>query len=346
MNELIKAEILWTRKCLNQCSACAMATGRENTMSIREWQNGILNLQGLGCKFIAFYGAEPLAEFQKLAPVVGYAEERGIHTTIITSGMVPHFFETLKYLHDHGARSLSMSYDIVPYDKFSKQKTYRAKAGLKFFQSLGCRDVAAIVTLTRENFMFLPDTIDMFSKEGIWTFFDVIHADRGQPGSKCKNFDGIDQLMFREDDLPDFKVVVEEVLRMKQEGKMCHASPLFLKLLTEGPAPKLLHYNWNCAVENAFPAWVTVDSDGVVYPCDDFCPPHQTKIKLYNLHDNWGIFADYWTYKVANCCPGCAWNTHIDAIAIKQGQLPLAGYIHGMEDKNEGQKDSIILGRD
>ena len=64
--QIVKAEILWTRKCPLSCPYCSMANGRSNDLSIDQWKKGFDNLKQLGCGFAAFYGAEPLADFNKL----------------------------------------------------------------------------------------------------------------------------------------------------------------------------------------------------------------------------------------------------------------------------------------
>jgi len=308
-----------------------MATGKKNTVSLEQWKLGMHQLKQLDCSFAAFYGAEPLADFDKLPEVINYAELLGIKTTVITSGFVKNTAKKLRTLYDFGLRSLTVSYDMISLDMSSRVKTRLALNTIERFRSFGdVRDVAVVATLTKKNFKYLPETIKEMSEKGIWTFFDLIHADRKQPGSKVKNTE-ID-LMFSSDDLRELAEVLNEVIDMKKRGYLCHASEIFMKHIIDSQNDI---YNWNCAnadVFDAFPSWVTVDCDGIVYPCDDFQPKlKHAPVHIWELADKWNYWNDMWFSYVLCDCPGCCWNTHIDAHAIKNGLLPLTDYIHGVK---------------
>lgn len=328
--QIVKAEILWTRECKQKCPYCAMATGRNNIQSLERWIRGIDNLKELGCEFIAFYGAEPLQDFHCLDLVVGYAEMKGIKTTVITSGLAPSTDDKIDRLYRAGLRSLTMSYDMTPISKKSWPKSQGAIARLEDFrQRPYVRDVAAVVTLTSRNYIYLPDTIEELSAKNIWTFFDFIHCDRGNPGTKCRNYNGIDDLMFSENDLHFLLPILEEVLRMKQTGYLCHTSEAFINMIRENDGERLFNYDWNCAEHECFPSWVTIDCDGTVFPCDDFQPKVPNfRIHMTELAKRWDEFCTVWGEAVRDLCEGCLWNTHIDAHLIKQGSLPLSDYVH------------------
>ena len=334
---IVKAEILWSRKCLLKCSYCAMADNRDNVIVLEGWKKGFDNLKKLGCSFAAFYGAEPLEEFEKLPKIIEYSEDIGIHTTVITSSITNELNYKLKTLYAYGLRSITTSYDMVSLDTSSSIKSSKALKTIETFRSFGeVRDVAVVATLTRKNFHLLPETIEQMSSKGIWTFFDLIHFSRGQAGSKVRNTEITFDNIFQKDDFKALANVLREVISMKKRGYLCHASEIFLnKIIDEHD--KI--YEWDCSKEESFPAWVTIDCDGTVYPCDDFQPKmytapnrkekHIPETKMWNLYDDWNKFCSIWKKVVKNNCPGCCWNTHIDACAIKDGKLPLTDYIHG-----------------
>jgi MoaA/NifB/PqqE/SkfB family radical SAM enzyme len=250
-----------------------------------------------------------------------------MRTTVITSGLSKNIYSKLETLYDCNLRSLTTSYDMVSLDSSSDTKSNLALKTIDMFRSFGpVRDVAVVATLTKKNYKELPETIKKMSDNNIWTFFDLIHADRGQPGSKVKNTN-LD-LMFSPDDFKRLFDVLHFVLHLKKDGYLCHASEIFINKIIEQQSNV---YTWNCAKEDNFPAWVTVDCDGTVYPCDDFNFPMDEFFPVWQIYDKWKEFSSVWQKNILDKCPGCCWNTHIDAHAIKRNELPLTDYIHGTE---------------
>jgi MoaA/NifB/PqqE/SkfB family radical SAM enzyme len=308
-----------------------MADGRANSLSVDEWKEGIIQLDALGCKFIAFYGAEPLYNSpENLAEVVGFAEFLGIHTTVITSGVVPHSDKLIKMLYDKGAKSLSVSYDILACDKNAIAKTNKALPLLRLFKSFGpVRDVAAIATIGEHKFLMMPKAIEQLTKEGIWFFFDILHPDRHQPGSKCSG-SGEPYLIKSWD---KFAKTLDHLLEMKECGYLCHTSFEFMRFIkskVEAKHPQMFTC-WNCADEELFPGLVTVDSDGLVYPCDDFQPriyKEVSPIIITNIYYKFEKFTELWRPIIKQLCPGCLWNTHFDTFRILEGGVPFSDYVH------------------
>ena len=326
--KIVKAEMLWTRQCPLRCEYCNMVDGRSNSQPVEFWIQTASALANLGCGFAAFYGAEPLVEdIDKLGMTIHAFEENGIKTTVITSGCVPNFDEKLDTLYKYGLRSLSMSYDIVPLGKSSKAKSDKAIEALcNWLKRDNIRDAAAIATLTRTNFRELPNSICKLSEMGIWTFFDMIHTDRGQIGCKVKDTSETRELLFKEEDMLDLKQVLIQVSKLKTKGYKCHSSNQFLDLVCRSNFRHLKNYDWNCGRHASFPAWITIDCDGKVYPCDDYQP---LSIWYSNgIDKNFDDFSGWMKKKVLKQCPGCLWNTHYDAHMIKEGQLPFCNYVH------------------
>lgn len=330
MRQLVKAEILFSRKCNLKCSYCSMVTRRENTLSVDDWKKGMDQLKKLGCGFAAFYGAEVLLEFDKLIEVLPYAESIGIDTTIITNGTLPKTEEMLEKLYLAGASSLSMSYDPIPIDKSSQIKSDKAIELLTWFKNLGksVRDVAAIATLTKENYSKLPEMVYEMSSMGIWTFYDIYHFDRDQPGSKTASLEP--RFAFNTDeDRRRLLTVLHSVNEMRKQGYLVHTNEHYLNVLGKQNCQTLKDYNWNCSDYEVFPSWVTVDCDGVVYPCDDFQPEVAGGFKVTELYTEWFAFKKKMKFLTKALCPGCAWNTHIGAHAIKAGLEDINDYVHG-----------------
>lgn len=323
--EIIKAEVLFSRQCPLSCSYCAMKSDKQNNRSIAEWCDGMMNLKALGCEFVAFYGAEPLTEYLKLREVIAYTENTlGMDTTIITSGAVPDFYDKLLDLNSCGARSLSMSYDPAPIDNSSKIKSDLAIEALQFFKKLpNCRDVAAIATLTSQNFRVFPTMVKEMTELGIWSFFDFIHTDRGFTGSKCSTV--AKERLISKRDFGELAYMLLELLALKKEGMLCHTTEHFIDTMKD----LMIHgdiYKWSCKFQD--PSWVTIDCDGKVYPCDDFTGVH-TPIDMTYLFAKWEDFCDERTLAVTKENCRCCWNTHIDAHGIASGKVDISNYVHG-----------------
>jgi len=315
--KIVKAEILFSRKCNLKCSYCAMADGRENTLSVPKWIKGMHQLKDLGCQLIVFYGAEPLLEFEKLIEVLPYVENTlNIPTTIITNGSLVGTKSMLLRLYKEGAKSLSMSYDPAPIDIASEQKSSKAIDTLTWFKNLGenVRDVAAIATLTSQNYKLLPAMIKRMSNLGIWTFYDLYHFDRKQPGSKTSKIDY--DLCFTSLDTNALVSVLTEVNDMKKRGYLVHMNQHYFDIIK---AVNTSYYKWNCADFDEYPSWLTIDCDGSVYPCDDFQPKISKKFQVTQIVKNWEKFKKQTKSVTKETCPGCLWNTHISSHAIKSG---------------------------
>jgi len=323
--KIVKAEILFSRQCPLHCSYCAMKNSKQNTRSIDQWKRGMVELKRLGCKLVAFYGAEPLMEFDKLKHVVWYCEDDIVmDTTIITSGAVPDFEHKLLELYEYGAKSLSMSFDPSPSDISTKNKSDNALESLIRFRELkGIRDVAAIATLNAHNFMEFPNMVRRMTRRGIWSFFDFIHTDRGQVGTKCSNVP--QEMMLTKEHYPAIKDMLREVLFLKGRGFLCHTSQYFVDVMNERMDTGNL-YSWTCA--NQSPSWVTIDCDGMVYPCDDFTGTH-TPTDMLDIYNKWDVFSSACTLAVQQADCRCAWNTHIDAHGIMNETVQLSDYVHG-----------------
>jgi MoaA/NifB/PqqE/SkfB family radical SAM enzyme len=315
---LIKAEILLSSKCNLACEGCHMATGEENTRTVEEWKKGLSFLTKEGCQFFAFYGAEPLLEFEKLVACVPHCEEvLKVPCTVITSGKVKNFRAKVKKLHKAGMRSLTMSYTPDSSCASTRSKSSTVLGDLEYFSQLGgIRDIAAIVTLTPDNIEKLPETIKELSLRNIWVFFDLLHQSY-HPGSKCSFVKGVDPLWFFK---KDYSSIFAEVLKLKEEGYLVHPTQDFFEQVLGG---KL----WKCSSYEEFPSWVTIDHHGKVRPCDDFCGG--ATMDMLSIPGFWDRWVEKQRKIIETKCNGCCWCTHIQAHSIKKGTMPLTQYIHG-----------------
>jgi len=321
MINLVKAEILWTRKCPLRCSFCAMPNDTSRA-PVNKMIEGLGQLKKLGCGFIAIYGASPLYDFEGLPEFVSAAEKMGILTTVIVDGIVPDSKEKLQLLYNSGLRSLTVSYDFVPYDKSSRKKSEAGILLLEWFKSLPeLRDVEIVSTVTKDNYKAIVERVEEFIDDGItWFSFDFVHPDRGNPGTKCRG-------QAREY-LPSFDNVryfCSKMLLLKKKGVRIHQSTSLLKYVFANPEV-VTKFSWNCATKE-FPSWLTIDADGTVLPCDDFYTDRS--FKVWNLDDTTlEEFRKKYYKEIRTKCKGCFWTTHFDAWLIKKGQERFSKYVH------------------
>ncbi len=326
MISIVKAEVLWSRTCPLNCHYCSMVNGRRNTPTINYWKSVIDSLVKLNCQFVSIYGAEPLTEFNKLPQFIQYLSQKSISSTVITTGCVPDIENKLKVLYESGLRSLTTSYDIVALDKSSGAKSSKSLYLLETFKSFGPVDnIAICITLTKKNYMYALSTAKQMSARGIWTFFDLIHPDRSQPGSKVKGSDS--ELLFSKEDIPHLRIQLQELQEFRKNGGLLHASNHFYSVLLAFSNDDIVNYRWKCNKDAVFPSWVTIDCDGKVYPCDDF-HTKSCAIDIETLVNNPEFVATLWNNEITNNCPGCFWNTHIDAHGIKMGNVNISEYVH------------------
>jgi len=320
---LVKAEILWTRKCPLSCSYCAMPNDTERA-PVASMIAGLSNLKELGVGFIAIYGASPLYDFEGLPEYIKAAEDMDILTTVITDGVQAGHRGLLEELYDSGLRSLTMSYDFVPYDNASRIKTGRAFALVDWWLGLpDIRDVEIVATVTSENYdtiiNALPQIFMNYPK--LYFSFDFVHFDRMNPGTKCKG--QANDLALTNQMVADFCNAMLEFKIVKDFN--IHASLDVLRKFADNPTI-VTEYSWSCATDN-FPSWVTIDADGTVLPCDDFHVDRS--LKVWDIDElKWTLWKHRNKKDVEDFCNGCAWNTHIDADLIKGGQVSFLGYVH------------------
>ena len=333
--ELVKAEILWTRDCMLHCNYCAMVTNESVEKDWNRWAQGFRRLKTLGCDFAAVYGAEPLLDMKYLPEAFKLMEDLGMLNTLITSCVAPDVRGKLDLLYQNGLRSLTVSFDGEEGNvSHSKKKSESGLDHLLWFKkNYELRDAAVVFTVTKKNVDQVLDWIPRFAEQDIHVFMDWIHDDKGNPGTKCRNFPGIEKLMFSHDDkqtLVDFGEKLLELERDTKTGPYVHQSEHYIGMLINTPEV-IINRSWNCAFSKVFPSWVTIENTGDVRVCDDFHLGAKVveQIKFWELTPmEYDKLADRWRKIVQKSCKGCAWATHIDANLIKSGLVTFGDYVN------------------
>lgn len=333
---LVKAEILFTRRCNLSCPACAMKNSKYNELDLAGWKHAFDGLKEVGIPFAAIYGSEPLCRFEDLCEIIDYAENNlGIMVTVITNGLLMTEKRMIQ-LYDSGLRSLTMSADDLVHGVDSlpdsvKKKTLAAYNWMPMWMMQpGVRDGQVCMTITRQNLSILPEYIKFWSRGHVWVAWDIMHWSRGQVGSKCSSMTNaeISELCLQDSDYPVIQRVMTEVLEMKCSGKF-KIFPFeenirdWLEWKDGGWTFGKL--NWKCRPTT----FVTINNDGIAHFCDDLIV-EADPVYAWELKNRWQYFNERNVGIMARkVCPGCQWSTHRSAERIFSGQCKLEGYIHG-----------------
>lgn len=298
---IIKAELLFTRKCPLDCDFCAMKRDYGEELGLDKWEEGLVQLKQLQCGFVAIYGAEPTQDLEKLKGIIKLCNKYEIACTVITNGVLLND-KKMQDLYDSGLRSVTVSIDSL------KAMDKRALAGMKvidFFSSKQMRDIEVCITIHRDNLEELPEMIEYFSKRGVWVHFDILHFGINE-GTKCSDSEEVRELDFKvRSDLRWIRSVMHKVELQKKSGRLIHPSE---DLIKRWGAPLNLNRGWKCSKAS----WVTVDADGSVYLCDDFQPEElRGKYMVWEIYDRWPEFKEEALRLVKERCRGCFWGTHV-----------------------------------
>ncbi len=126
--KIVKAEILFTRKCPLSCRYCRMKNYNIQEIGIDKIIKGLEVIKKLGGNFIAIYGAEPLVRFGDLLKYQEEVTKLGIDSTVITSGLGLTEYKW-EALYKAGLRSITMSIDSLKgsfIDRATAQKAENA----------------------------------------------------------------------------------------------------------------------------------------------------------------------------------------------------------------------------
>jgi len=341
--DIVKAEVLWTRKCPLRCGYCGMPSNLKRA-PVDLMCEGVDRLVDMGCKLLVIYGASPFYDPEDLDVYIRHATNRGLYTTVIVDGVVVDSDEIFDRLYKEGLRSLTVSCDLGAegVDRSVQMKAWQGLHLLRkvFDRYKDLRDCEICSTVTRRNIhLYLEDlgslltpggeshVISRWMRKGVWFSFDVVHPDRGQPGSKCRG--GAEAFRFgvEDRDLMLLRGFASLLIQLKERGYPVHQSEKFLQWVVSN-TEDYVTFRWNCGYEDVFPSWLTIDADGTVRPCDDFCTPGE-ELKVWEIDEGkikrW---VERQSEGIRSLCPGCSWSTHIDAMFVKRGEVEVDHYVH------------------
>lgn len=304
MNPLImKAEILITRRCNLRCDYCRMPTSRPE-IPPDKWIEIFESLtKRFGCPFYPIYGAEPLL-YEGLEEIIKWFAGREDCAYSILTNAVALTEEKKQSLLDAGLKSITLSVDSLAEIscKSIHQRNDKALAAIDWALSAGIEDVQATATVHRQNMQNIAPLVNLLSEKGVWFSFDFIHDDKNLPYySKVASRNPM--YAFDPIDVVSLEHFLTQMRALKTSGMMIYQSFGWFDYLLEDPF-RIIDRTWRCSAD---PAWVTIDSDGMVLICDDYQAP--SWIYGWELADRWEDFKSF-KENIHRSCRRCAWSTH------------------------------------
>jgi MoaA/NifB/PqqE/SkfB family radical SAM enzyme len=338
--KVVKAEILLSKRCNFRCGYCNMPQRpAPKELSVGQWAEIFTVLtEELGCLFYAVYGAEPMLH-RDIFDIIAWLQDWGKATySLLTNGRALLDNDGPARLLDAGLESLTLSVDSVKDLRIGKSISKRHRAsGVVLAWALTHRDVIKDLqctsTLHRQNIgKEVYELIEFLSERDVWWSADLIHDNKlgrgeglGYDPQYSKVSDPHSGYAFGLEDAPRLREFLIKILEMKQAGYKIYQSEEWWEFLIAAVVPRAIKREWRCS---AYPAWLTVDSDGQVLVCDDF----QAKSPFYalDLLDRFDGFVQFREGQLAgNGCRGCAWSTHWMAYEQLASEFGVSQVTHG-----------------
>ena len=333
---IIKAELLWTKKCPFSCSFCGMvqneraANEKSDEETFTRWKKGMDNLKLLGCEFTAIYGAEPLTRMKYLPELIKYQRDIGMEQTVITALYKPERIR--KLIDDGGLNSLTVSYDLKVTDDDRMEKSDNGTRLLNDFPEV--EDRACVITLMKDNQdLFLTGAKDVLDS-GYWLLFDIVHP--GYEGVDPKTGYNLSKCVGSVDeyrpDVEKVQEIINQLIEWKKEGKRIHASIDLLENMRDRytAANGVVRDSYHCG-KHASLGWVTIGSELQVYACDDWQMEYHKPLDEMTTLEDWVEFFEWRREESLKTCPGCMWNTHYNTHEIIESGKS-GSYVHNNQD--------------
>jgi len=324
---IIKAEWLLTRRCNQACAYCGIRRIRDE-MTQSQMRYGIDALKELGCLFIAIYGGEPMLS-PLLLPMLKYCKKVEMLNTVITNGSLWRTEDTPLLL-GSGLGSVTVSMDSLSalpgdtkYDAQRRADAMRVMDDLepyaRDFHRLGkVLDREVSVTITPRNLDSIVELTEFWTSRGVWVSYDFVHVG-SHPGTKrAKAY--YPKWTQEADERAKVHAIAIAVKKIGKETGRVHTSDSVLKRWSKFYDNPI----WHCSV----PAWVSVDCDGSMLPCDDLEDERVADIKVWQLKDKWLTFHERWL-KAIEKCPGCFWSAHIMSEEMVGSPEGRERFLHG-----------------
>lgn len=326
--------VLPTRKCNLDCEYCKIVIPRYPQLPFDEMLQGFDNISNyfdltLWCVLggdIQIFGQKRMVEMTK------FFEERGIfYAYVSNSGLITEAWAD--DLMQAGLSNWTVSMDSLEYISESTEgresKSNFARKAIDMFKSRGLNDLHCTVTVTRTTLDKVVPLVEWLTEKGVWAEITPLIYSKNDHYDFGSSPDEMADLIFREEDVPVVKKLVNELVDMKARGYMIHNLDAYLLAWPR----HIVDLDWVCSA----PWNITFDSDGKLRPCLHIEGEKIREFTTLNINEHtWDeIDAAFHEDQDAQC-EGCLWNCQWETQYIweKTGSLELIDlyFAHGAKD--------------
>jgi MoaA/NifB/PqqE/SkfB family radical SAM enzyme len=298
--------IYLTRKCPRNCRYCSIRDGKGigKQLDVEQWKRAFNILQEIGVDFNLILGNEPWLLGRGLLEIVNYT---GVPYAVYTSCNLNLFNNHKDDFFKNGLNNFSAGLDYPPYTKYmdlsnvSKdelEKSYDAWATF-IYLSKNHPEVEkhATVTVSKNNFRFLPKIISNLDKLGVYSNINFVHWDKDNSFDFFPGKDEMQSYIIKPEEYDELRNVLDEV---KQNGILVQN-----RQMLDMDVNRLVEMEWHCKGDPY--GGPTIDADGSLRVCGYRKGERTSKFNIFDL-PKYGEQWEQAVYEDAMDCPGCSWS--------------------------------------
>jgi MoaA/NifB/PqqE/SkfB family radical SAM enzyme len=300
--------IFLTRRCNLRCRGCNVINYNSGyELSTDEWKEAFEILKKYNVGFVVLFGGEPTLR-EDLDELIRSLNNLHLPHTIITNSIRmmkdERYFEKIMNANPFGI-SCSVNELDVKNTKYGDE--VKTSYGMKLLKKLKNYkydgDLVANMAITHTNLSNLPEMVNYFSQNNIWSILTFIHLSSPHQSTYwwyrgCLNEDN-KELVVREDDREKLEEVADYFLK-NYDNLLLHNSKKYFEMW-KTPLP--IKQNWKCKY------WVcpAINPDGNLMACID--RPLSSPFSIFDLDNEERVeeLKESFTSSI-KYCPGCFWD--------------------------------------
>lgn len=285
-------QLFITRRCDLRCPFCAAPLHKAEELLPEQWFIALDILWKWGVRVLNIVGGEPTL-YEGLWDVLAYARKLGFLTILHSNMRIPNS-KLVQQLRESGVYALEASIDSLD-GSLPKSNPYVLDI-LKEVKDCGVIPMVCTV-ITKANIKQVSEIAHLVTKAGFAYLVAVYQTIGGR-------FSATDSSMIPT--YTDIEQVFSDLIRIKKRTSLVKNSFFYL----ENPQ---IHQGkrWHC--DGSKDVWITVDSDGVLMPCQEY----RSTSSLFDFDENtkYQIWRNE-KLSITNSCKGCSYHCYFEAEGV------------------------------